>query len=48
MLILIAKVIVTPLGVLEVWCRALSALLMWDSKMMHDTPLLDRIWKTKK
>ena len=46
--ILLLKIILTPIALLEVWCKVIVAFMMWDKRPMTGEWLLDILWKKSK
>jgi hypothetical protein len=43
MVILILKLIVLPVALVEMWCRIIYALFMWDMDIFSEDMLIDRL-----
>ena len=47
-LIFVLKIIATLFAVIELWCRVINALILWDKTFIIEENSLDFIWKKRK
>ncbi len=47
-IIFILKLIATFFAAIEIWCRVINALILWDKTFMIEKSSMDFIWKKRK
>lgn len=46
--VLIIKILMTPFAIIELYCKTIVAIIMWDRRPMESDCLFDMLWKKRK